>query len=94
MKTFEIPNYRIFKVKYVGPTNTRGSYVKIEETARYNDDKNKVVKLGYDYTLSDIQEQAAEYLESKGFKIVGRASEKDHYYLFADNWGSNFIELE
>lgn len=94
MEPFEIPNYRIFKVKYVGATNTRGSYVKIEETARYNDDKNRIVKLSYDHVISDVQGQAAKYLREKGFKIVGRASERDHYYLFADNWGSNFIEIK
>lgn len=93
MKAFQIPNYRIFKVKYLGATNTRGGRVKIEETARYNDDKNRSVTLGYDYEISDPQEQAYQYLTKKGFNVVARASENNHYYLLADNWGDNFIEL-
>ena len=94
MKAFQIPNYRIFKVKYLGATNTLGGRVKIEETARYYDDKNRSVTFSYDYSIGDVLEQAFKYLTEKGFKVVARASEYNHYYLLADNWSDNFIELK
>ena len=91
---FETPNFRIFKVKFVAPTNTRGSRVQIVESKRYNDDKVDKVTLSYDYAIGDVQEQAMQYLKSKGFNIVARASELEHYYILCDNRGENFLNLK
>lgn len=90
----EIPNLRVFKVKYVPPTNTRGSRVQIKETKRYNDQKDDKVVLSYDYQIGDILEQALQYLDSKGFEIVARGSELDHYYILVDSWGEDFKDLK
>lgn len=89
----EIPNYRQFKVKTLPATDTRGTRVQITETRRYNDQKTRFVTLSYDYEIGDIQEQALRYLQDRGFNIVARASELDHYLLLADNWGENYLEL-
>jgi hypothetical protein len=94
MKThYSIPNYRQFKVKYLGATTYRGARVKIYEPKRYNDDKEKSVVLSYDYEIGDILEQAIIWLTEKGFKIISRSSEYENYILLVDNWGDNFQEL-
>jgi hypothetical protein len=89
----ETPNYRQFKVKGLPPTNTLGRRVQITETRRYNDQKTRFVTLPYDYEIGDIQEHALRYLRDRGFNIVARASELDHYLLLADNWGENYLDL-
>src|SRR5690606_13288469 len=96
MKTLvnNVPNLRVFKVKFIAPTNTRGSRVEIKETKRYNDDKDDKVTLSYNYEIGDVLEQALQYLNEKGFEIVARGSEYDHYYVLVNNWGENFIDLK
>ena len=89
-----IPNLRQIKVKYISPTNFRGSRVCIYEPKRYNNDKTKRVYLSYDYAIGNIQEQAYNYLTDKGFNVVSRASEFENYILFVDNWAEDFIELD
>lgn len=94
MKAYEIKNYRQIKVKYIGPTNFRGSRICIYEPKRYNDDTTKRVYLSYDYAIGDVQEQAHQYLISKGFKVICRASEFENYLFLVDNWAEDFIELD
>ena len=89
----KINNFRQIKVKYISPTNSRGSRVCIYEPRRYGRDKTQRVYLSYDYKIGCIQEQAKVYLEDKGFNIIGRASELENYIFFCDNWADNFIEL-
>lgn len=89
-----IPNLRVFKVKYIAPTNTRGSRVEIRETKRFNGQKDDKVTLSYDYQIGDVLEQALQYLDSKGFEIVARGSEYNHYYVLADSWGEDFKDLK
>lgn len=96
MKTLtnSIPNLRVFKVKYIAPTNTRGARVEIKETKRYYDQKDDKVILSYDYQIGDVLEQALQYLNSKGFEIVARGSEYNHYYILANSWGEDFKDLK
>tara|TARA_R110000744_G_scaffold255761_1_gene371258 strand:- start:437 stop:745 length:309 start_codon:yes stop_codon:yes gene_type:complete len=90
----DIPNLRQIKVKYISPTNTRGSRLCIYEPKRYNNDKTKRVYLSYDYEIGNIQEQAYKYLIEKGFNVVSRASEFENYILFVDNWAGDFKEID
>lgn len=90
----EVSNYRQIKIKYISPTNFRGSRLCIYEPKRYNADKTKRVYLSYDYAIGCIQEQAFKYLTDKGFKIVAKASEFENYIFFADNWADEFIEID
>lgn len=92
--TNNTPNLRVFKVKYIAPTNTRGSRVEIKETKRYNDQKDDKVTLSYDYQIGDVLEQALQYLDNKGFEIVARGSEYDHYYILVNSWGEDFKNLK
>ena len=93
MLIHEISNYRKFNIKYMGPTNHRGSKIKITEKARYNDYKSKSVTLSYDYEIGNDGQQGLDYLISKGFKPVARCSEYGFCTILCDNWGENFIEL-
>lgn len=92
--TNSIPNLRVFKVKYISPTNARGSRVEIKETKRYSDQKDDKVTLSYDYQIGDVLEQALQYLDGKGFEIVARGSEYSHYYVLVNSWGENFKDLK
>ena len=89
-----IPNLRQIKVKYISPTNFRGSRVCIYEPKRYNNDKTKRVYLSYDYAIGNIQEQAYKYLLEKGFNVISRASEFENYILFVNNWAEDFKEID
>ena len=90
----DIPNLRQIKVKYISPTDHKGSRVCIYEPKRYNSDKTKRVYLSYNYAIGNIQDQAYQYLLEKGFNIVSRASEFENYIFFADNWADDFIEID
>lgn len=94
MNTYDLPNYRQFKVTFLGPTNYRGSRVKISEPKRFVDGKTISVTLSYDYAIGDIEQQALNYLLEKGFKPICRTSETSSYTILCDNWGSEFIELK
>ena len=90
----DLNNYRQLKIKYISPTNSRGSRLCIYEPKRYNTDKTKRVYLSYDYAIGCIQQQAFKYLTDRGFNIVSKASEFENYILFADNWADEFIEID
>ena len=90
----DIPNLRQIKVKYISPTDHKGSRVCIYEPKRYNSDKTKRVYLSYNYAIGNIQDQAYQYLIDKGFNVVSRASEFENYILFVDNWADDFIEID
>lgn len=61
-------NLHIIELKYLGATNTRGSRVKLT-SKRFNESKT----IAYNYKLNHIEDMAVEYLESKGFDIIGTA---------------------
>ena len=94
MKIHHIQNFRKFDISYLGPTNTRGSRVKITEPKRYNDDKSKSITLSYCYETGDIAQQALDHLIKLGFKPVARCSEFSHYTILCDNWGNEFTQLK
>lgn len=92
-KSFEIPNYRQFKVKVLPATNYNGTRIKIYEPKRYIDDKVQSKIYGYDYSIGDVMEQAYQILINNGFNVICRASEEDNYIFLVDSWGENFREL-
>ena len=93
-KLNEVSNYRQIKIKYISPTNFRGSRLCIYEPKRYNADKTEKVYLSYDYSIGCIQEQAFKYLQEKGFNIIAKASEFENYIFFADHWADEFREIK
>ena len=60
-------NLRMFEIKYLGPTNSRGSRLKITDT-RFG----KSVTLSKHYAFDDILSQAIVFLEEKGINVVSR----------------------
>lgn len=94
MKTYDLPNYRMIKVSFVSPTNSRGSRIKIYESARYNDDKTQTKVFSYDYAVGDVCQQAVDILVKNGFNPVCRASENDCYVILCDNWAENFKNIK
>ena len=76
----------MIKVKYVGPTNTRGSRIKIYEGYPVNQSKY----FSYCYATGDIMEQAFQILKRNGFNVICRASEKGAYVFLCDNWADEF----
>lgn len=61
-------NLRVFEIKFLGPTNVRGSRLKITDT-RFGTS----VTLSKSYNFNDITDQAIEFLKAKGIKITARA---------------------
>lgn len=93
-KAFEVPNYRIISVSFLGATNNSGSRIKLSENKRYNDDKTKTKIFSYDYRIGDTMEQAHDILVRNGWNVVCRASDNDHYFFLCDNWAEDFKKIE
>lgn len=79
-KNYELNHLRLFKVKYLCPTNTKGSRVKITDTKH-----NKSITLGYDYKHSDIRDQVIEYLTNKGITIDSFSSDSNNIFIMSTN---------
>ncbi len=93
-KLENVSNYRQIKVKFISPTDKRGSRLCIYEPRRWNDKTTKRLYLSYDYAIGCIRQQAFNYLIDKGFNIVATASEVENYIFLADNWADEFRELK
>lgn len=61
-------NFHVFRVKYCGPTNVRGSRVKI-----ITDRFKQSVYIPFDHRLNNTEDMAAAYLEGRGYHVVGLA---------------------
>lgn len=78
-------NYRAFLVTYMGPSNARGSRVKIQDL-RFRES----VTIPYSYSLNRITDMAEEYLKGLGIKVLGQAEFADKGdLLFTNNFEIN-----
>ena len=77
---------RILTVKYLAPTNYRGSRISITEKKRYSEHKTNKITLSYDYEISNVLDQALNFLEEK-YKgaVSGYSGLKDEYIIIM-NW--------
>ena len=89
-KAYEVKNFRQIKATFLGPTNYRGSRIKIFEPKRYSDQKTQSKIFSYCYNEGDVMEQAYKILVNNGFNVIARASEYDNYIFLCDNWSENF----
>jgi len=89
----KVENYRQIKVKYISPTNSKASRVKIYEPKRHNYDKTESKTFSFCYQTGCIMEQAYKILIDNGFKIIARASENENYIFLCDNWGEDFKKV-
>lgn len=82
-------HYRGFTIKFLKPTNTKGSRIRISDE-RFEQSKIIDYRHEYNHTL----DQAINYLTDNGFKIVGYSEMRNYYIVFCDNWGNDIIELK
>lgn len=66
MEEFITPNYHAIRVSYLGPTNSRGSRMKLT-SLRFNDS----LMLSYDYSFNQGRDQAINFLQLNGFEVIG-----------------------
>lgn len=92
MKYYKMKNFRCFEVKYLGPTNTMGSRIKISEE-KFGGGKISIT-IPYDYNYNDIGEIAYNHLKKLGFTIKFRSCLKNVDLLFSNNWGLAWIDLK
>lgn len=64
MRNIKIKHNRAFNVKYLSPTDFRGSRVKITDLRH-----NKSIIISFDYALTGIKEMALSELLKLGIKI-------------------------
>lgn len=76
-----IPNLRVFEVVYLGPSNTSGSRVKINDL-RFQESKT----IPYNYKADGIGGVATIYLNSLGIKIDARGESQKGTLLFTKNF--------
>jgi hypothetical protein len=86
----EIPKTRAIFIKYLPPTNYKGSRLKFKDIR--NKTESKIVS--FSYLFIEIETQIYNQLINSGFNVVGRASTKKEYIFFVDNWGKNFISIK
>lgn len=76
-------NSHLIQVKFLGPTNSRGSRMKIS-TFDLLDKKAKSKVVSYDYSASSGLDQVLNALKQSGFDVVGinsRDPDKDYVML-------------
>jgi hypothetical protein len=78
-----IKNLRAFKIGYLGPTNYRGSRVKIEDIRR-----NKKIIISYNYEFDNTKDIAIDYLKKIGINIKYSFETVESYFLMTDDFES------
>ena len=90
----QVENMRAIRVKYLPPTNHKGSRIKLIEQMYQTTD---TVTLSYDYAIGNGTEQAIKHLQSKGINLIGKSDIKGETVLFSDSWqkgGNDFITIK
>ena len=78
-----VNNMRAIKVKFLPPTNTRGTRIKLTEQRFQNTDN---ITLSFDYEIGNGTKQAIKYLQEKGINLIGKAELKKETIFFSDSW--------
>ena len=74
-------NFHILEVSYHGPTNSRGSRVRIH-SSRFK----QTIFIPYDYEWDTINEMATAHLIAHGFNVTGQGEGMDCNYLISDTF--------
>lgn len=82
-------NYHIIEVKYSGPTNTRGSHVKLT-SARFQ----QTVSIPYDYSFNSAVDIAVDYLKNEGHAVVGTGETQRGYAVVLESIDNKFKPLK
>ena len=89
MDYINVKNVRIVEVKFLPPTNSRGSRIKLIDSYR----KENLV-FSYDYGIGNVLQQAINLLHEGGFNVVFRAEGENAYFIGIYNWGVDFKSLK
>ena len=76
-----IQNLHLFEIKYLSATNTKGSRIKI-----YSHRCNQSVTINFTYKHGNSYGDAVEYLQEKGFNIVGKSEMKNSFAILSDTF--------
>ena len=76
-------NLHLFKIKYLGPTNFKGSRIRIT-SERFQ----QSIIISWDYTANSSTEIAANHLTKLGFDIIGQSEGKTENYLVSNTFQS------
>ena len=82
-------NLNLIEVKYLGPTNNKGSRVKLTSHRL-----KETVTIPYDYNLNHPLEMAEAYLKEKGLPVVGCAEGKKTDYVLLDSTNNRFDSIK
>lgn len=74
-------NLHLIAVKYLGPTNTRGSRVKLTSELF-----SQSVIIPYDHAVTGIYKMAEAWLIEHGFSVVGQAEMRGGHALLSDTF--------
>jgi hypothetical protein len=79
------------EVKYISPTNTRGSRVQLKDTRL-----NTKITLSYDYEIGSVLGQAIKHLENNGYNIVCYSNNRanDTYTIMVDSIDNTFKNIK
>lgn len=76
-----LQNFHVLKIYYIGPTDYLGSRVKIK-SERFKCS----VTIDYDHRYNGICDIAQNWLQGKGFDLIGKAEGKDCYYIISNTF--------
>ena len=74
-------NYHVIKVKYMGPTNFKGSRIKLT-----SDRFEHSVVIPYNYSFNNALDIAEAWLTEKGFDLVGHSCLKGFDLVITDTF--------
>jgi len=81
-KSFVIPkHYRMFEVRYLSATDTKGSRLKIVDERN-----NKSKTLGRDYKYNVGGDQVIGYLHHIGIEVIGFATTDEKDFIFTSDF--------
>jgi hypothetical protein len=76
-------NLHLFEIKYFGPTDTKGSRIRIT-SKRF---KQSII-ISWDYSANSDTEIAANHLKKLGFEIIGQSNCTTENYLISNTFQS------
>ena len=82
-------NYHIIEVKYLGPTNTKGSRIKLT-SSRFN----QSVTIPYDYRFNNASDIAVDWLKTNGHPVIGCGEVKSGNVVIVDAFEHQFAPLK
>ena len=85
--------YRLICVEFLGPTNIKGSRIKIYEDARFESDRREYKIFARDYKSSAV-EQAEQILIDNNIQICGIANIKNGMCFMCDSYGVDFKSVK